>query len=51
MFDKIVVAVCVVICVVAGIWGWWLENGPEKKDDQRADQKSKDNKEEKKSKE
>ena len=30
MFDNIVVAICVIVCLVAGIWGWWLENGPSK---------------------
>lgn len=30
--DKIVVAVLIGICVVTGIWGWWMENGPEQKD-------------------
>lgn len=30
MFDNIVVAICVIICLVAGIWGSWLENGPSK---------------------
>lgn len=35
MFDKIVVAICIAICVVTGAWGWWWENGPEKKDDKK----------------
>lgn len=30
---NIVAAVCTVIVIAAGIWAWWLENGPEKKDD------------------
>lgn len=30
MFDKIVVVILVAICVITGIWGWWMENGPER---------------------
>ena len=32
MFDNIIVGILILICVVAAIWGWWMENGPEKKD-------------------
>ena len=45
MFDKIVVAICVIVCLVAGIWGWWLENGPSKntkKDEEEHMEKSED---------
>ena len=35
MFDKIVVIILVAICVVTGIWGWWMENGPESKDESK----------------
>jgi len=38
MVDRIVVAVCVIVCLAAGIWGWWLENGP-------SNGRNKDNKE------
>ena len=37
MFDKTVVAVCIVICVVVGAWTWWWENGSVKKDDKKDD--------------
>lgn len=37
MIDKIVVAVCIVLCSVAGAWVWFMENGPEKKDDKEGD--------------
>ena len=51
MFDKIAVAVCIAICVAAGAWGWWWENGSEKKvdknDDDRANEKVKNDKEDK----
>ena len=44
MFGKTVAAVCIVICVIAGVWGWRWENGSEKKtgkkDDDQADRKS-----------
>ena len=46
MFDKIVVAVCVIVCLTAGIWGWWLENGPSKnakKEEEEPMEKSEDN--------
>ena len=43
MFDRIVAAVCILICVAVGAWGWWWENGSEKKadkkDDDQADRK------------
>ena len=46
MFGKTVAAVCIVICVIAGVWGWRWENGSEKKsgkkDDEQADRKRKD---------
>lgn len=37
MFDIIVAALCIAICVVAGVWGWWWENGPMKKDEKKDD--------------
>lgn len=49
MFDKIVVIILVAICVVTGIWGWWMENGPEKKDgsnEKNSEAEEKDRKEE-----
>ena len=29
--DNVIVGILIFICVVTGIWGWWMENGPEKK--------------------
>lgn len=34
---NIFVGVMVIIAVGAGIWGWWMENGPEKKDETQKD--------------
>ena len=28
MFNDVIVGVLIVICVITGIWGWWVENGP-----------------------
>ena len=47
MFDKIVAVICIVICVAAGAWGWWWENGPVKKDDNQADRNCKNDAEDK----
>ena len=51
MFDRVAVAVCIAICVAAGAWGWWWENGSEKKadknDDDQANEKVKNDKEDK----
>ena len=30
--DNVIVGILIFICVVTGIWGWWMENGPQKKD-------------------
>ena len=27
MFQNIVAGILCVVCVVAGVWGWWFENG------------------------
>ena len=32
MLDKIFGIIAIIIVVVGCIWGWWYENGPEKKD-------------------
>lgn len=33
MLDKVIVGILIFICVLAGAWGWWMENGPVKKED------------------
>ena len=36
MLNQIIIGIMCVIAVAAGIWGWWIENVPqkeEKKDD------------------
>lgn len=33
MFDKITAIILIAICVGTGIWGWWMENGPERNND------------------
>lgn len=33
--DNVVVGILILICVVAGIWGWWLENGPVNKENSK----------------
>ena len=37
MFDRIAAAACIAICAVADAWGWWWENGSEKKADKKGD--------------
>lgn len=32
-----IAAVMVIICVAAGIWAWWLENGPAPRDKNKKD--------------
>lgn len=41
MFEKIVAVICILICLVGVIWGWWIENGPEKGNDTEKRQKDK----------
>lgn len=45
MADKIVVAILIFICVVTGIWGWWMENGPDRNDPDTNDKKEQENSE------
>ena len=45
MLDKIIAAVCILISVAA--WGWWWENRSEKKNDDLANEKVKNDKEDK----
>lgn len=51
MLDKIVAAVCIVVCAAACVWGLRWENGSEKKagkkDDDQANEKVKNDKEDK----
>ncbi len=37
MFTNIIVAIMCVIAIVAGIWGWWLENGGSSEDSKKDD--------------
>lgn len=39
MLNDIIVGALIFICVVAAVWGWWMENGPTKKDSGRGAKK------------
>ena len=41
MFEKIVAVISILICLGGVIWGWWIENGPEKGKDTEKRQKDK----------
>ena len=32
---NIIAGVCIVIVIAAGVFEWWMENGPEKKEDKK----------------
>ena len=38
MIQNIFVGVMCVIVAAVAVWGWWLENGPEKKDAEKQEQ-------------
>lgn len=33
--DNVIVGILIFICVVTGIWGWWMENGPVNKENSK----------------
>ena len=37
--DNVIVGILIFICVLTGIWGWWMENGPETKKNEKKDAK------------
>lgn len=42
MIENIFVGIMFIIAVVAGIWGWWIENGNSSSKDKKEDQNRKD---------
>lgn len=37
MGTNIIVGIFAVVVVAAGVFAWWMENGPERKNDQKED--------------
>ena len=43
--DNVLVGILILVCVAAGIWAWWMENGPVSFGDGTGEKKESESKE------
>lgn len=37
MLEKVIIIICIAVCLGAAIFAWWMENGPSHEDDKNSE--------------